>query len=751
MATFRNTVPTSTAASPRYSGGHPLAVGAVALGVLLVSTGVAAQLPMIGLADAEHRQALLLIWAIALESLIPVVMFWLAAIGFGQAVRRGWFVDLDESMPVTFAVLGMAVLLLLLYVSAWVVGYAGWVLWSVLGVGWALLAWRVGRWFVLQQKQTEKPERGRRWSWGLVLLGLPLGPMIVATTCPPLTLWPTEAYGYDVLTYHLQIPREWLAAGAMTELEHNVYAYLPGLEETVYGWLGVMWGGLPKATYAAMMFHASTAVAVALAIGGMVRRRGAGDFAAWAAAGVFLATPWVLITGAQAYNEAAMIMFAAAALALAWEVACQVRWQTAVCIGVLLGAAALAKLTAVFMLGLPVVVAWLIMLGFGKSAGKSTARARRMAGLFVVVVLAGTATLSPYLLRNAIWADGNPVFPFAGSVFGTAHWNADNLERWRHAHAPQTDDDHASMSPERALWVHGIANCGYGAIGGQPTGDTGHDIARFSREGGVPVLWLAALASLAVCMVRGFGRRSEPWEDRALWMGAAVALGAMLGLQVVFWITLTHLQSRFLMPVLLPAVLAVGLGAAAWRQVRWRLAWAGGMAVLTVVLTWQSIAVLRGSTNDRLFAQSSQHAPVYAYAGLLDALAGQTSASHAEAGRTLLIPGSEPLLYRQGDFDYATVFDRHPLRRIVEQVGEDPQAIAQALYARDYRRVQVNLAEVQRLEATYGWPDAALVHRLVRAWLASSAGRAAGPGVTFELGKNNGRIVVKTLSFADQP
>lgn len=77
------------------------------------------------------------------------------------------------------------------------------------------------------------------------MVGVPGAAMlVVAAACPPGTLWRVEALGYDTLSYHLQIPREWVTAGGMVELEHNVYSYLPGLMESAFAGLMVMRGSL---------------------------------------------------------------------------------------------------------------------------------------------------------------------------------------------------------------------------------------------------------------------------------------------------------------------------------------------------------------------------------------------------------------------------------------------------------------------------------------------------------------------------
>ena len=57
--------------------------------------------------------------------------------------------------------------------------------------------------------------------------------MIVATI-PPGFLWQESGFGYDVLEYHLQLPKEYYENGAITYLPHNVYANFPSAAEMLY-------------------------------------------------------------------------------------------------------------------------------------------------------------------------------------------------------------------------------------------------------------------------------------------------------------------------------------------------------------------------------------------------------------------------------------------------------------------------------------------------------------------------------------
>jgi hypothetical protein len=49
-------------------------------------------------------------------------------------------------------------------------------------------------------------------TWSTVPIGVACGTMLAAAMVPAGFLWSTEFGGYDALSYHLQVPREWLLA-----------------------------------------------------------------------------------------------------------------------------------------------------------------------------------------------------------------------------------------------------------------------------------------------------------------------------------------------------------------------------------------------------------------------------------------------------------------------------------------------------------------------------------------------------------
>ena len=616
--------------------------------------------------------------------------------------------------------LGVACWLLVTYLVAWAGGMAGG--WGFapaavvgnLAVGWALWAWQLAR------KRTVEPapdgDRGGGWPW-TVVLGMPgLAVMLVAACCPPGTMWRVEASAYDVTSYHLQIPREWIAAGGMVELKHSVYAYLPGLVEAGYAALAVLHGlvfaapaaagVVEPAVYVCQLFHAGLAVLAAWNIAAQVTRltgrREAGGFAA----ALVLLTPWVQVTGSLAYNEMAVLAFAAAGLGLipkpdatrgrAW-------WRDAAEIGLLAGAATLAKPTAGYAVALPLGV--LLVVRVARAAHLKQALAA--GGLCAAV---GLLTLSPWLIRNATWT-GNPVFPLATGALGTGHWDDQRAQRWDQAHGRRARAQDTSAA--EATWRQALGNAGYGAVGGRARPAEQHNVARFGREGGLPVTWLLAAAGGALAWGRS--------------RGAVAGLALFLAWQLAGWLALTHLQSRFLLPVALPLAALAGLGVAAGlgRGARvalgTRVATGGVGLVLAahgVAVAWDQAPRYRDAAG-----QLVAIAPGWLVDSRTEPSLGGVSATNAlnllpAGSRVMVVGNNASLLYVRTPMAYASAFDRCPLTPFMNEAS-GPTTPVSRLRDAGFTHLWVGYSELDRLHATYGFDAAvtrATVGRLTAGW-----------------------------------
>ena len=653
----------------------------------------------------------------ALAAAAPLLAgFWASAWGVGRA--------LGGREPAGALALGAAAVLLAGWLVAWGVGVHRLTAVAVVLPGWGLAAWRIRGWRI-RGWRARRPER-RSAGWGPLLLAPGAALLAVAACVPPGGIWRVEAFGYDTLSYHLQIPREWLAAGGMAELEHNVYAYLPGLIENAFALAMAGLGtdpaagplGADRAAAAAVpcqLLHASFAAVAALCVREAVGRRGV---AGWAAAGALLAVPWVVVTGSSAYNEMAAVCFGAAALGLVASDRGGGATLRGAQVGLLLGAACLAKPTAGFLLALPL-GGWMLGRAFldprnragSRGVGGAIARRRRSVALRAAAVAAavGFAVLCPWFVRNAAWT-GNPVFPFATGAFGAGHWTPELAGRWAAAHAPPADADPA------ALWRQWLGNRGFGAVGGAPAVATATEVARFGREGGFPVFWVAAAAGVAL------GLRARRTR------GPAAGLLWLLGFQLAAWWLFTHHQSRFLVFTALPGAVAVGLLAGGVSRSRggWESRGIRGWVVAApVVGVTAAVAASVLGAQTRRVPDPVTGEPVapalWAWAQSLsspgfDGLDAHPVDALPPGSRVLIVADNGGLLYADTPLAYASAFDANPLAGWVGRAGGGPAA---GLRGAGFTHLLLGWSELDRLGASYGVDprlDPERLERLTRGW-----------------------------------
>ncbi len=657
-----------------------------------------------------------------------LIAIWLSAAGWGGALRRALGID-GQGQWVLSLTLGLAAWLL----GCWLLGWAGWLnwwsAWGLTAAG-AMLAFR--RLMGPARREKLYPENWPSPPWTL-LLGLPaLGILAIAVTMPPGTLWSIEAFGYDVMLYHLQLPREWLANGAMRGLEHNVYSYLPNLVEGGYMGLGAMQGGVAEEPHVRtfQMFHATCALLTAAGIGQLVSLR-AGRVAGVAAGVVFLCVPWTIITGSLAYNEMVVTAFAAGALlvVLAGE---QSTWRHALLAGLLCGGATLAKLTAGPMVALPVagIVVWRIgwggqrwggqrwggqrwggrparhqAEGLSKAQTQETAhklplKVAHVSGAFLIGAM---LMVGPYLVRNAIWT-GNPVFPFAARTLGMRHWDESNVDRWEAAHST----DASPFERTQLLGRQWFFNMGYGSVGGREPGDTRGEVARFPLERGIPFFWGAVLLATVIAIIHRHTR------------GLSIALAVVLCVQLIVWLTLTHLQSRFLVPTLVPGCLLLGLGLGAlraWTKDARPWAFAIPAVALPAVMTFMCYIVLINQTLPQIDLDGRRlvrYPPCRYVDNIVEFCSPPLNTAIANANKLYIVADTQHLLYIRKPVTYRTPFDTSPIGAIIrdELDGQfDAAFIADELRRRGYTHIWFGWNELVRFTSAgnYGYdPDVTL-------------------------------------------
>ncbi len=474
----------------------------------------------------------------------------------------------------------------------------------------------------------------------LAVAAAPVVLLLLAATLPPGVLWQAEAAGYDALGYHLEVPREWFDAGRIVPLPHNTYGYLPLNLETLYFALMVARGGPLEAMFACQWLHASLALATALLLAVWTAERTGSRSAGGVAGALFVALPGTTIVGSLAYNDMALLFLGACTAVLI-----AANGRAGFLAGLLAGAAIGCKLTGVGFVAAPAAA------GIALQSGLS---ARRL-GLFAAGVL---LALLPHLARNAAWT-GNPAFPMA-AVLGRAHWSEVSQERWERAHAPPGTVAQRLAS----VWSNGVLD------------------ERFH-----PAWWLAALAGLALAL-RAPGRRPD-----------AAACAAVAGVQYLFWAGFTHTAGRFLLPVVAPLCVAVGLG---WTELEARVAsprgrtaaWVG-LCALLALLTWNQAARFRRDTEliPGLAAADYVRDPF---------LVRDARVPPKLSSERFLLLGEARALYFPAGTAYHTPFEEGGFARLWRERKGNPAGVLEGLRARGITLLHVNWLEVDRLRETYG-------------------------------------------------
>ncbi len=504
--------------------------------------------------------------------------------------------------------------------------------WALVLVGFALL--------LVQLRREGPPRFALPWTaWAAA----PAVAVLLAAACSaPGWLWSSEFGGYDALSYHLQLPKEWLALGAIRPLPHNVYSWLPGYAEAAYYHLAVLMGDGLGAVYACQLLHAGLTIASAV-VTGLCASRLVGPSTAALCAAMFLGTPWAAVVGSLAYNEMAVALFLAGGLLLLDNDEISQRGR-AIMIGLLAAAACGAKLTAAGFVAAPLA----ILLA-------STAPPRRWPTLLAAAAGAGALVLVPWLARKAAHC-GNPVFPFATDLFGTAHWTHEQVVTWRLGHQPPGEPG-ARLG---ALWAQ-LFRYGIG-----PNRDPSEPwLPQWSL---LPWLALAGLAGGAA-----FATGPRRWPSR---------LGLVLAVQVLFWLTMTHLKSRFMTASLVPMSLAAGLGLGAIQsRLRWH-ALTPGLAAAAFLWCCLPVAIFlreRGGAPAAMIDWADVRAGYGIDASLHRELAREIPAVYVNAmppeTRTLLIGDAAPLYYR-GNFAYQTTWDRGPMSEAMRSTPDQPRWLA---------------------------------------------------------------------------
>jgi 4-amino-4-deoxy-L-arabinose transferase-like glycosyltransferase len=525
---------------------------------------------------------------------------------------------------------------------------------------------------------------------GLVVLpvGYALGMLLFLATLPPGMVWSGEGFGYDVMEYHLQAPREYFDAAFIHFLPHNVYSNFPQQVEIHYLLLMHLTQGDLAAAIPAQLFHAALTIAAVIALGAFVAP-GWGRLIAWLVAG---SVPALIYTGCLAYVEGGLLLYTALAGGLAIRLLGQeadTSWQAWVLVGLMAGLAGACKYTGLVLVAVPLALLVAALLRSG---------IRQRVGVFLVIGLAATAAMSPWLIRNMIFT-GNPVFPLAYSVFGGEAWSAEQDQQWQRAHAlPEAQQP---PGPRLSLaWREIVSKEMFGA--------------------GFLVLALGAV------LIR--------W-DRSTWLLAGWSV-AML----IVWMTLTYMPWRLLMPMIAPLALLIG------RTLDWTgrgqslydtnqrheaPIWLRTPIVLMALLSalWQAAtirAMVRQADQDTQRRFAAPEISLATTVGAVHEFRTLMPANNLTPPEAVLWQvGDAAVFYVDREQHYFVTFNRDPWLEFAAE--HTPAESIDYLRSRNVTHVVFSWSEIQRLRQTYGFSEI-VTRDWVRALAAAGLQASEVPG-----------------------
>lgn len=594
---------------------------------------------------------------------LPALLILAPPVLFGMSILS--WVRLREPLPLRWrCVLGAAMGIGLLSLLVLLLGLAGilyqWVWIAILivmaGIGLTQLPKICMPSLLTHTISLQQNQDKYRYLWLFAAPFLTLA--ILAASNAPGWIWQEEGYGYDVLEYHLQLPKEYVQAGEISYVPHNVYANFPANVEMLYLLAMVVTGEDVETGVTANFIHLCFGMLMVFAawVIGNEWSKPCGIICGIAAA----STGWLFYFSGLAYVELGMLFFgmtATGAVLRALAMMSQkestdnstdgLKWL--IFGGLSAGLACGCKYTAVAMILLPLVIAvWLIRIPIKQKWIVTS-----------TIVLTSMITFSPWLIKNFAMT-GNPVFPLANTVFQASPdgWGEQENERWVHGHQPSESETSAAYKLS-AIWHRVIWD---------------HD----QRMG--PMLFILALGGLFL--------RKRDRTDTFLLIIVAVQLSV--------WLFATHLFARFAVVLLIPLVLLAGrsvMETGSPKRLRF-------MVILLIVgIAWNFTYAAK-----LYHRESPDAAPAsIIYEGLLPGYEYlDTINNDLPADAHILIVGDAKAFYFQREVDYCVVFNRNEFVETVKS-ADHIQDVMIWLREKGYTHILVNWSEVRRLSQTYGY------------------------------------------------
>jgi len=650
--------------------GAPLGRG-VLVGMIVLS-GCATLFALSGGGRGFHFFLFTLLMAITQGVAVAAIV--IAAGGFGYPIVERFA---PKSAPnvlriTTACALGLWMLsTAVLFVGATTKGLLGnnWLWWIVIIIGIIVAGLRARQ----ALKKWQNRELTRKYNWAAliwVLAAVAVSIWLAGTMRPPGYVGRLYNDSYDVLEYHLQVPREFFHAGHIGPLKHNCYSFYPLGVEMLYLLAMCLRSGAYEGMYLAKMLHGVFGVLAVAAIYGTLKKENdtRGRFSS-----LLLATaPFVLYLSWLAMAELAIVCYLTLALLWLREWLRDSNPPAAAMTGLMIGGACAAKYLSVGFVAVPIGIMMLIF----------SLKSRRRLGQLPLAAAAALMLFAPWGIRN-ISCTGNPVFPLATKLLGRGHWLAESQKRW--------DDGHGASQkppvPPPPAWK---------AIPSKPKYKLFLDKFISSQIFGPLVLLCGAVA---VCLLIIRCRYTPPWD----W-----CLAGVLVLQLAVWTFATHgMPERFLMPALVPLSLLAGgllaklfgmqgnlLKRAALSDTRadWGRAPAIGLFLTAVIVNLViALYVLRYET-------AGGPCPPIPGQDIANTLMAENGMDKLPKDARVMLIGDARGFYFPPGTIYATAFDAQPL------AGLNDAQVRTLLKRRRVTHIYVDWVEIWRLAGTYGYP-----------------------------------------------
>lgn len=512
---------------------------------------------------------------------------------------------------------------------------------------------------------------GALWLQRLLPIGvLSLGGFYFLASFTP----PSE---YDVITYHLEAPKEFLQAGHIGFNDHNIYANMPlGAEMhalaamvLIGGGQGWWWGGI-----VGKVIIASFTLISAIFIWDWIREH-FGRTSAWISAGLFLASPGNAHVSLAGLIDMVLAAYVLATLAAATHALQSIAPEEGVengnrrfvlLVSLFAGAAGACKYPGIVFAIVPLGFAWLFY-------SLRSRNLRASAAGFGWIVLGLCLTSVPWLAKNML-ETGNPVYPLAYEIFGGRELTAARAEQWQIAHRPP-EVNGSAYSP--AALLHSLQQLFLGS--------------RFAS----PCLNFLAIAGLLYCYREPTARWLRPWLGMLVWI-------------LLIWWGATHRIDRFWLPAL-PIASVLAAAGVYWIGKNVASGLATSIGFIGIALGTMYALAGFGPIDNRIFVSLSaleRESLQESEESWVNPATAWINRSLSPTDRVLSIGEAKAYLYRV-PIIYATCFNDTPGESWL--AGQDPDTQLERLQAAGITHLMVDWFEIERFRqpGNYGfsaWP-----------------------------------------------